>query len=84
MSWLPDYAMFNVLRRRFGYASWNEWPKEYAQRKQDALTACMNEQGREIAVEQVIQFFFDEQWCALQDVLHGAGYSHSWAMLRSL
>jgi 4-alpha-glucanotransferase len=66
MSWLPDYAMFNVLRRRFGYVSWNEWPKEYAQRKQDALTAALNEHGREIAVEQVIQYFFDEQWCALR------------------
>ena len=22
--WLPDYAMFNVLRRRFGYASWHD------------------------------------------------------------
>ncbi|HEV2647583.1 MAG TPA: 4-alpha-glucanotransferase [Acidobacteriaceae bacterium] len=67
MSWLPDYAMFNVLRRRFGYASWNDWPKEYAQRKQDALTASMKEQVREIAVEQVIQYFFDEQWCSLRE-----------------
>jgi len=26
VSWLPDYAMFNVLRRNYNYASWNEWP----------------------------------------------------------
>ena len=66
MSWLPDYAMFNVLRRRFGYASWIEWPAEYAQRKHDALTAALTEHGRELAIEQAIQFFFDEQWCALR------------------
>ena len=66
LSWLPDYAMFNVLRRRFGYASWNQWPAEYAQRKHDALTAALNDFGRELAIEQVIQFFFDEQWCALR------------------
>jgi 4-alpha-glucanotransferase len=66
ISWLPDYAMFNVLRRQYNYASWNEWPPEYAQRKHDALTAALNRYGRELAVEQVIQFFFNEQWCALR------------------
>jgi 4-alpha-glucanotransferase len=66
MSWLPDYAMFNVLRRRFGYVSWNEWPEEFAQRKHDALTAALTEFGRALAMEQAIQFFFDEQWCALR------------------
>jgi 4-alpha-glucanotransferase len=66
MSWLPDYAMFNVLRRRFGYKSWIDWPVEYAQRKHDALTAVLTEHGRELAVEQAIQFFFDEQWCTLR------------------
>jgi 4-alpha-glucanotransferase len=67
MSWLPDYAMFNVLRRRFDYKSWNEWPADFAQRKHDALTSALTEHGRELAVEQAIQFFFDEQWCALRN-----------------
>jgi 4-alpha-glucanotransferase len=66
VSWLPYYAMFNVLRRKYGYASWHEWPVEYAQRKHDALTALLNEHGAELATEQVVQFFFSEQWCALR------------------
>jgi 4-alpha-glucanotransferase len=66
MSWLPDYAMFNVLRRSFGYASWHEWPPEYAQRKHDALTAALTGHARALAIEQAIQFFFDEQWAALR------------------
>ncbi|HEX9200944.1 MAG TPA: 4-alpha-glucanotransferase, partial [Acidobacteriaceae bacterium] len=66
VTWLPDYAMFNVLRRRFGYASWNEWPAEFAQRKHDALTAALNEHGRDLAIEQAIQYFFDEQWGSLR------------------
>lgn len=66
MTWLPDYAMFNVLRRRFGYKSWIDWPAEFAQRKHDALTAALTEHGRELAIEQAIQFFFDQQWCALR------------------
>ncbi|MGD0798432.1 MAG: 4-alpha-glucanotransferase [Acidobacteriaceae bacterium] len=66
LSWLPDYATYNVLRRRFGYKSWHEWPAEYAQRKHDALTSTLAEHGREIAVEQAVQFFFDQQWNALR------------------
>src|SRR5258707_5606158 len=29
ISWLPDYAMFNVLRRIHGYVSWIDWPAKY-------------------------------------------------------
>ena len=64
--WLTDWAMYAVLRRRFNYASWHEWPEEFAFRKHDALTGVLNENGRQVAIEQVIQYFFDEQWCALR------------------
>jgi 4-alpha-glucanotransferase len=65
-SWLPDFAMYTVLRRSFDFASWIDWPVEFAQRQAGALTRVLNERGRELAVEQVIQFFFSEQWCALK------------------
>lgn len=65
-SWLSDYAAFSVLRRMHHYVSWNEWPAKYALRKHDAMTALLNSHGREIAIEEVVQFFFNEQWCALR------------------
>ncbi|ADW68267.1 4-alpha-glucanotransferase [Granulicella tundricola] len=65
-SWLSDYAMFTVLRRTYEYASWHEWPEEYARRKSDALATLMNERGRELAIEQAVQFLFSEQWCTLR------------------
>jgi 4-alpha-glucanotransferase len=65
--WLTDYAQFAVLRRRFAYASWHEWPKEFAQRDHDTMTSVLTEHGRELAVEQAVQFFFAEQWKALRD-----------------
>jgi len=67
ISWLTDYCMFSVLRRMNAYASWREWPTEYALRKHNALMTLMHDHEREIAIEQVIQFFFGEQWCALRD-----------------
>lgn len=66
ISWLTDYVMFTVLRRRFDYASWNQWPEEFAHRRDSALAETLKQHGHELAVEQVIQFFFNEQWCALK------------------
>ena len=64
LSWLPDYALYTVLRRTYNYASWHEWPVEYARRT--GLSALMTEKAHELAIEQVIQYFFSEQWCALR------------------
>ncbi len=66
ISWLPDYAMFTILRRRFSYASWNEWPAELAHRQPEALTSLRTSASRELAIEQAVQFFFDQQWSALR------------------
>lgn len=66
ISWLPDYAMFNVLRRMHNYVSWIDWPQEYAYKHHDALTAVLSSHGRELAIEQAVQFFFNEQWCELR------------------
>jgi 4-alpha-glucanotransferase len=65
-SWLLDYAMFTVLRRVYGYASWIEWPVEHARREQDAMGQVMKERRRELEIEQAVQFFFNEQWCGLR------------------
>jgi 4-alpha-glucanotransferase len=66
VSWLQDWALYYILRRKYAFVSWNEWPKDHALRKNDAITALMNEAGHELAVEQVVQYFFNEQWCALR------------------
>ena len=66
ISWLTDYAIYSVLRRRFNYMSWNEWPPEFAGRQPEAITGVMNASGRELAIEQAVQFFFNEQWAALR------------------
>jgi len=64
--WLNDYARYNVLRQKFNGACWNEWPKEYAYRDAKALAQLGKDEGEALAIEQVIQFAFDEQWTALR------------------
>ncbi|HEY8996643.1 MAG TPA: 4-alpha-glucanotransferase [Edaphobacter sp.] len=65
-SWLVDYAMFSVLRRKFDYKSWNEWPEGLAFRQDVAMADALKEHAHAIAIEQVMQFFFDQQWSQLR------------------
>ncbi len=65
--WLDDYALYTLLRTRLGTNSWKAWPEEFAQRQPDALAKLRKESAQELAVIQIIQFAFDEQWAALRD-----------------
>src|SRR3954470_13643816 len=65
--WLEDYVLFSVLRSHFGASSWNEWPRELAQRKPEALEKIREQFADELHVERAIQFFFFEQWRALHE-----------------
>lgn len=73
VAWLTDYTMFNVLRRRFNHKSWHEWPEELALRNQKALSEQMNELSRELALEQAIQYLWNQQWCDLREYANTRG-----------
>jgi 4-alpha-glucanotransferase len=65
-TWLDDFVRFTVLRRKFGFTSWNTWPGELAYRNKEALARFDQEHSEELAVERIIQFAFDEQWAELR------------------
>jgi 4-alpha-glucanotransferase len=66
-TWLNDWALYSVLRRKFNYASWNDWPSEVKHREAAALDRLRLEHGEELATAQALQFAFDEQWRDLRD-----------------
>ncbi|MGA8530296.1 MAG: 4-alpha-glucanotransferase, partial [Acidobacteriaceae bacterium] len=66
-TWLGDWALYSVLRRKFSYASWNQWPDEVKHRDPAALDRIRQEHAEELATARAIQFAFDEQWRALCD-----------------
>jgi len=74
-SWLTDYACFTILRRKHEYACWADWPEPYAFRKKKAMAALLKDEARAIAVEEVVQFLFDQQWRSLRDYCGGHGIS---------
>jgi len=61
-NWLLDYARYSVLRRRFGYRLWTEWPAEFASHDEKALKQFDEENRQALEIEYVIQFFFMQQW----------------------
>jgi 4-alpha-glucanotransferase len=66
-TWLDSFAFYSVLRRKFHGASWHSWPAEFAHRDPQALAHIRQENSEEFAVQQVIQFAFDEQWHSLRN-----------------
>jgi len=65
-SWLNDWAFYSVLRMKYRTGAWYRWPRELAHREASALEQVALEDGPALAVEQVVQFAFDEQWRELR------------------
>jgi 4-alpha-glucanotransferase len=65
-SWLNDWAFYSVLRKKYNTGSWYAWPKELTRRDPAALADVQKEHGEELAIEQALQFAFDEQWSELR------------------
>ncbi len=73
-AWLPDYALFMALKRRFGMKSWIEWPDEDARmRRPEALEKYRAELAEDIRLFTYAQYLFFEQWNALREYVHSLG-----------
>ncbi len=64
--WLPDYVLYDALRRKYQKQPWNKWPSELAGREPAALESARTDLAEPIGLCRVIQFFFWEQWRALR------------------
>ena len=64
--WLDDYALFSVLREKFGGQTWHSWPAGLVERDPAALKKISKELAREIDRERFLQFAFFLQWCNLR------------------
>ena len=71
--WLPDYALFMALKRRFAMQCWLEWPENIRLRKQAAMDSYREELAEDIRLFTYIQYLFYQQWNALRDYAHKKG-----------
>jgi len=65
-SWLNDFAYYAVLRDHFKTGAWAVWPEALRRREPEAMAKAAEQFAQELAVEQVLQFAFEEQWRALR------------------
>ena len=61
-SWLNDYAHYAVFRREFKTGAWTVWPEPLRRREPAAMAEASAKYAAELAVEQAVQFAFEEQW----------------------
>jgi len=64
--WLHDYALFRILKARFGERPWSEWPGEYVHRDRDAIRQLEESAGLEIERIKLMQCLFHYQWQRLR------------------
>ncbi len=64
--WLPDYALYMALKKRYDGLSWVEWPEDLRLRKKEALDAANVKHADRIRFHEFIQFLFRKQWFELK------------------
>lgn len=69
--WLPDYALFMALKRRFGMKPWPEWPDEAIRlHEKDAVARYRGELAADEELFVYIQYLFYRQWEALKKYIN--------------
>ncbi|SEJ81674.1 4-alpha-glucanotransferase/malto-oligosyltrehalose synthase,TIGR02401 [Dyadobacter sp. SG02] len=61
-SWLDDFALYMVLKKRFDNQPWYTWPEEFRNREQAALDKLREEDREQILRVEWQQYVFDSQW----------------------
>lgn len=65
-TWLNDFALYSVLRKKFNNAGWNQWDAPYKNRDSATLNAFQNEHGSAIEQVKFHQYLFFKQWDVLK------------------
>lgn len=74
-SWLPDYALFMVLKDKSNGKSWIEWDEDLKFRKKEALQKAKKELKDEITFYEFVQFEFASEWSRLKQYANEKGIS---------
>lgn len=64
--WLDDFALFMVLKERFGGAAYTQWPHPFATRDPETITEAANTLQQEIAGVKWLQFICFRQLSRLR------------------
>ena len=63
--WLPDYALYQALKTKFGGKAWYDWEEGLKFREPEAIWSARRELAEEIRLHSFVQYRFFLQWEAL-------------------
>ena len=65
-AWLPDYALFTVVKAEQGGVSWTDWEEDIRAREPEALARWTREHAAKVRSREFGQYLFFAQWRALK------------------
>jgi 4-alpha-glucanotransferase len=71
--WLEDFALFTVIKAKFGGSIWSDWPDSFRDRNNQVLDGARAELGEQIEKARFTQFVFYKQWHSLKRYCNGKG-----------
>ena len=71
--WLPDYALFMALKRRFEGKPWTAWPENIRLRRPEAVERYRQALREDVELFTYLQFLFFRQWDDLRAYAAGQG-----------
>lgn len=72
-SWLPDFALYLALKKKFDFAPWNDWPEAYSRRHFNTLLQFRKEHADEIEIIVWQQFLLHKRWNQIQQAAQNRG-----------
>lgn len=64
--WLPDYALYSALKKKYNHQSWLDWPEALAQRQPEALSRVRGELSEQVEEVEFLQWLVSAQWDELR------------------
>ena len=85
--WLPDYALFMALKRRFGGRPWQSWPEDIRLRRPEAVERYRRLLAADVELFTYLQFLFFRQWDDLRAYAAGqppaaSSWTNTWCPRR--
>jgi 4-alpha-glucanotransferase len=71
--WLDDFALFHVLKHRFGQRSWVAWPAPFRHREENAMRTARDRDAAEIVRIKEQQYRLDRAWHRIRHHAGGLG-----------
>ena len=72
-AWLGDYALYAVLKERFGGAPWTAWDEDLARREPGALARGRRELAHDMLFHEWAQYRFFRDWGEVKRAANWAG-----------